>query len=143
MPLWLQILRSEARYRWRLLSHNLRARREARRQMKRTPKPLKPRGIHQNLSRVAVDTAPPSECLLLTLLPPEVRLQIYEDAFKDDSYRQPSHLTTLKGRLGALPMCSDCDCKNHDKVGFSNSCLMTHSYTYRVARKSSCNVSLF
>jgi len=124
MPAWLRNLHVEARHHWHVLRRhvpyydNWRARRGLRQRLERMPKPLKPREAHQNLSSVAIDTSssPHPQCLLLSRLPPELRLQIYEEVFKDDSYKQPSHLTTIKGRLAALPMCADCDCKNHDEV---------------------------
>lgn len=136
MPAWLQDLRHRAQNRSNSLAHHIPfyqkwcLRRELRRQEKDLPKPLKPRRAHQNLSTMAVNTisnAQP-ECLLLSRLPAELRLQIYEEVFRDDGYKKPSHISIVKGRLAALPMCADCGCENHDDVCLPNTDYQTSMY---------------
>ena len=67
-----------------------------------------PRTDHQNLSIVAINSSLNASCKLLSLLPLEIRQQIYAEVLEDDAYGHASRIVTEKGRLISVPGCG-CD----------------------------------
>ena len=78
--------------------------RRLKKRQKHLPKPLAPRMEHQNLSSVAIDPSTNANCLFLTMLPPELRLQVYAEVFSDPKF---SNCVTVHthGHLYTFPLC--------------------------------------
>ena len=78
--------------------------RRLKKRRKHLPKPLAPRMAHQNLSSIAIDPSTNAKCLFLTMLPLEIRLQIYKEVYSDPKF---SDCVTghIRGHLTTFPLC--------------------------------------
>ena len=80
------------------------SKRRLKKRQKHLPKPLAPRMEHQNLSSIAINPSTNVNCLFLTMLPLEIRLQVYTEVFSDPKF---SNCVTVhnRGHLHTFPLC--------------------------------------
>ena len=80
------------------------SKRRLKKRQKHLPKPLAPRMEHQNLSSIAINPSTNVNCLFLTMLPLEIRLQVYTEVFSDPKF---SNCVTVhnRGHLHTFSLC--------------------------------------
>ena len=79
------------------------SRRRLKERQKAFPKPLSPRMEHQNLSSIAIDSSTNANCLFLTMLPLEIRLQVYTEVLSHVKFDK--YITLTAHGLLTFPSC--------------------------------------